>query len=81
MHVHVCTNDWLSVMDRVEKCMSHHTYTCMFVGVCEQVWDAETGQCLHVLQGHSSTVRCVAMQDKTGECYHLMSHTGIAWFF
>lgn len=25
------------------------------------MWNAESGKCIHVLQGHTSTVRCLAM--------------------
>ncbi|RXK40736.1 hypothetical protein M231_01988 [Tremella mesenterica] len=35
-------------------------------GGCDRnvrVWDANTGQCLHVLRGHSSTVRCLKVID------------------
>lgn len=28
-----------------------------------RVWNAETGECIHVLQGHTSTVRCLAMHE------------------
>lgn len=28
-----------------------------------RVWNAETGECIHVLQGHASTVRCLAMHE------------------
>ena len=31
------------------------------------MWDAKTGRCMHTLQGHTSTVRCMAMSDNTGE--------------
>jgi len=26
-----------------------------------RVWNADSGECIHVLQGHTSTVRCLAM--------------------
>ena len=28
-----------------------------------QIWNAESGACLHTLVGHTSTVRCLAMVD------------------
>lgn len=30
-----------------------------------RVWDAESGECLHVLYGHSSTVRCLHLKHGT----------------
>ncbi|KAG0145932.1 hypothetical protein CROQUDRAFT_658042 [Cronartium quercuum f. sp. fusiforme G11] len=35
-------------------------------GGCDRdvrVWDVETGRCLHVLQGHSSTIRCLKVLE------------------
>lgn len=35
-------------------------------GGCDRdvrVWDMQTGQCLHTLRGHTSTVRCLKMSD------------------
>ena len=32
------------------------------------MWDVETGNCFYVLEGHSSTVRCMAMIGNTGTC-------------
>lgn len=29
-----------------------------------RVWDLDTGERRHVLQGHTSTVRCIKMKDK-----------------
>ena len=29
-----------------------------------RVWDVATGRCLHNLQGHTSTVRCMALKGK-----------------
>ena len=28
-----------------------------------RVWNADSGECIHVLQGHTSTVRCLAMHE------------------
>ena len=30
-----------------------------------RVWDTESGDCVHVLYGHTSTVRCLAMHENT----------------
>ena len=29
-----------------------------------KVWDAETGECIHTLYGHTSTVRCMHLHEK-----------------
>ena len=29
-----------------------------------KVWDMETGQCIHTLLGHTSTVRCMHLHGK-----------------
>ena len=28
-----------------------------------RVWDTESGECLHTLHGHTSTVRCMHLHD------------------
>ena len=28
-----------------------------------RVWDAETGECIHTLYGHTSTVRCLHLHE------------------
>ena len=40
-----------------------------------KVWNADTGECKYILQGHTSTVRCVAMHDTTGETFITFSDT------
>lgn len=29
-----------------------------------KVWNAETGECIHTLYGHTSTVRCMHLHEK-----------------
>lgn len=39
---------------------------CFYLRICRdvRVWDLDTGRLKHVLQGHTSTVRCLKMKDK-----------------
>lgn len=45
-----------------------------------KVWNAETGECIHTLYGHTSTVRCMHLHEKRWElCVELQPQPGLAF--
>ena len=73
IHVYSCIQVQLvSLSETVHCCSVCFIQWCSAVtgivpSLVPQVWDPMTGQCLHTLHGHTSTVRCMAMSGNTGE--------------